>query len=105
MANKPVILSESSPGDINAWCASMRRKPYTAAGKMVKPLLRLNYNKPDRDPVKHVEDAMFYALTGQDRAASPKTRPTPGFSARSTSPSRRSSASFSSGRPRFPSEE
>ena len=98
-------LSESTPDAIEAWCVRVRQVDRKKAQRMLDPLIDLNYNKLPPELVQKVEDTLYYGVFGHERAASPKTRPTPGFSARSTSPSRRSSASFSSGRPRFPREE
>lgn len=98
-------LSESTPDAIEAWCVRIRQvRPVNRkqAQQMLDPLIDLNYNKLSPDLVKTVEDTLYYGVFGHERGASPKTRPTPGFSAKSTSPSRRSSASFSSGWPKFP---
>lgn len=94
-------LSESAPEAIDSWCASMLSKPPDQASKMVPSITGLNYAVLRPATVENVENALYYAMTGQ-RRSSPSTRPTPGFSARSTSPSRRSSASLSSGFPKPP---
>lgn len=89
-------LSEAAPDTIDFWCVSMLHKTPEQASKMVPSISGLDYSKLRPESVEKVENALFYAMTGQ-RRSSPSTRPTPGFSARRTSPRRRSSASLSSG--------
>jgi len=103
-----VKLLESAPNDIRQWCLKVRQAGPVKAASMLAPFQRLNYNKMDHDTIEAVEDALYFGVFGVDRPrsqrrSSPKTGPTPGFSARSTSPSRRSSASLSVGRPKPPS--
>lgn len=94
-------LLESRPEDIEGWCVKVREAG--PKGKyMIDPLVNLNYNKLSPKVVNTVENALFYATFGHDKGASPKTEPTPGFSARSTSPRRRSSSSLSVGAPKPP---
>jgi len=99
-----VKLDESSPGDIDQWCVSMVNKPPREAARMAGSIAKLDYDRLPPETVSHVEDALYYAMTGQ-RRSSPTTRPTPGFSARRTSPNRRSSANLSSGFRRPPMAE
>ena len=99
-------LLEAEPNSIRQWCLKVRQAGPRKAPYLIAPLVQLNYNKIAPELVQTIEDTLYFGVFGVERphrGASPNTGPTPRFSARSTSPSRRSSASLSVGRPKPPS--
>lgn len=101
---KQVLLE--SPEAIRQWCQKVHQAGPAKAPYMLAPLTELSYNRLDPELVQTVEDTLYFGVFGVERphhrGASPKTGPTPRFSASRMSPSRRSSLNFSSGRPKPP---
>jgi hypothetical protein len=71
-AAQVAALSEDKPDEIVRRCEIILRGTPEQAGRMLNPLVELDYEKLEPKIVQMVEDTLFYAMTGGHRQAQPR---------------------------------